>query len=176
MGNGRNEHAYHELDEIPVVPPGHATALAIQTVMQREVDALERALNARRRQIVKDAHKEDVNRVFRDLRDDNPKPVQCLVRRTHYQVVEVTEQGIITAPEVDPTHRVLVHPEGQVKVALHDGPRIEPVVPIDIQKGDSLMHEQYVGEVTRVMAHLPPSGPRGGIAIGIRLTNSGNRS
>ena len=154
MGNGRNEQAYHAPDAIPVVPPGHATALAIQTVMQREVDALERALNARRRQFVKDAHKEDVNRVFRDLRDDNPKPVQCLVRRTHYQVVEVSGQSITTAPEVDPTHRVLVHPEGQVKVALHDGPRIEPVAPIDVQKGDSLMHEQDVGEVTQVMAEF----------------------
>ena len=41
------------------------------------------------------AHKEDVNRIFLDLRDDTPKPAQSLVRRTHYEVVEVeiSEQG-----------------------------------------------------------------------------------
>ena len=119
--------------------------------MHREVEALEAALNARRRQFVREAHKEDVNRVFRDLREDKPKPVQCLVRRTHYEVVEVSEQSITTRPEVAPSHRTLVHPEGQLKVAKHDGPRIQPSHPIDIRKGDSLVHELDIGEVSQVM-------------------------
>ena len=153
-GSGRQEQAYHEPTEIPDVPPAHAVALAIQTVMQREVDALERALNAKRRQFVREAHKEDVNRVFKDLRDDAPKPVQCLVRRTHYQVLEVSEQSIITRPEVDPRHRVLVHTGGPVQVGLHDGPRIQPINPVDVKEGDSLIHEHDIGEVTQVMAEF----------------------
>ena len=87
---GRTSQAYGEPRELPTCPPGHDEAQTVHAAFQSEVEALESALTAKRREKLAQSHQEDSNRIFKDLQSEPSRPVQSLVQSQQLQVKTVT--------------------------------------------------------------------------------------
>ena len=137
--------------QVGLWPKIEVVKLCSQLVKQ-EVEAIENVIIKARKQQAMHRYKHNTNQVFHDVRDARPAPVEILLAKQKYEVVEVVDEGsIVIKPRtnVDPKLPVLGD-RGPLPIQQVDDGQIWFDVPHSLQVGQEVYQSKQVGSLDEI--------------------------
>ena len=139
-----------EMMDLPGPPPNHAKAVVLLREMNKHFRILETNLLRKRISEAKERRAQDVNYIFRDLKEEPPQPVQMLVTDHISKVVEVDndECAVIVEPPCawEPDKPIVIgNAKADIVHAEPDKLWLESVT--NVCQGQEVRQDLYFGEL-----------------------------
>ena len=139
-----------ELPNLPGPPPTYHHATIILRELNKHFRHMESNLLKSRIAAAKNRRENDVNYIFKDLKEDPPQPVQMLVSDLTSKVVEIDLEDnavVIDPPRQWDPEKAIVIGSKKVDIIYAENDKLWVDDLTDIQLGQDVKQDSYVGEL-----------------------------
>ena len=146
-----------DLPDLPYPPPSHSQAVVLLREMNKQFRNLESNLLKNRIKEAKSRREQDVNYIFRDLKDEPPQPVQMLVTDLTSKVTEIDRDEnavVVEPPRSWDADKPIVIGKTKVDVIYAESDKLWLEDLMDIQPGQEVKQDTYVGELSDLFRHF----------------------
>lgn len=118
-----------------------------QQVVKTEIDTMEKVSTQIKKQQAMHQYKHNTNQVFRDVRDARPAPVEILLAKQKFEVVEVIDEGSIVVSPIGPIDESLpiLGDRGPLPIQTFDDGQIWFDVTHSLQVGQEVYQSHQIG-------------------------------